>query len=631
MPLWDRLVAWFATRVTRGDDGLVLRVLGPLELRVGAERLSVRGGRERTLLATLLLRAGEIVPAEALVDELWGDNPPPSASHGLEVYVSRLRRVLNGHGAALVRKGAGYVVELGDAQLDAARFGELVEAAAASRDPASARELAGEALSLWRGRALADVDLGPSSRSAAGRLEEQRLRVLEVRIDADLALGRHREVVGELQALVAEHPNRERFVGHLMLALYGCGRPVDALDVYERTRRWLDDELGLRPSADLQQLSARIVRQDPELRAAWHRVGPPARDATPETYVGRRALAVAAGAVAVAVLAVTATGAASHSPGAPAARIALVLQSESRHTGYGSARAGALTDALYDIAASEALEPTLVELSASPTRSQVASTARWLEDGRFALVLIALDRPTTASFVPAVTDPGATRFVVLDGSLHELGLDGHESFTAVRFASEQPAQLAGALSGLFQPRAGQKPDVVSVVAGMRTHETVRVVTAFRRGLSRALPEGELRVEYTGETADPTSCERAANRQIDAGADVLFVHAGRCGAGALAVARARSVWAIASDGIGRAGDNVIGAAFEDWDNALFTAAHAFVEGALPAGRDVALGLDGYNVGLEMHSSLSPEIASEVVDLCSDLRVLAKERIRTYSEP
>ena len=155
--------------------------------------------------------------------------------------------------------------------------------------------------------------------------------------------------------------------------------------------------------------------------------------------------------------------------------------------------------------------------------------------------------------------------------------------------------------------------------------------AFKRGVSRALPHGAVQIGYTNETDDPTACELMANRQIDAGADVVFVHAGQCGAGALAVARTRGVWAIASDGLGRAGDNIIGAAFKDWDNAVSGAVAAFRDHRLPAGRDVTLTLDGYHVGLEMHTSLPPGVASKVVELCSDIRIHSTQRSSTTSDP
>jgi len=250
------------------------RILGPLEARVGDSVLPLGGAKQR---AVLLLRSSEVVPVDRLIDEVWGQSPPPSAAHSLEAYVSRLRQLFNGHGPSLIRRGAGYCLELGAVALDAHKFAELtddVQRAAADGHPERASGLAAEALALWRGPALADVVLGSSARAEAERLEELRLRTLEQRFDAELALGHHQELVGELQILVGQNPYRERFVGQLMLALYRSGRHAGALDVYERTRAALDGDLGLQPSAELQQLSGQMVRQEP-------RLGPPVTSTRP--------------------------------------------------------------------------------------------------------------------------------------------------------------------------------------------------------------------------------------------------------------------------------------------------------------------------------------------------------------
>ena len=204
-----------------------LWILGPIEARIADEPLALSRGKQRTVLGLLLLRAGEIVSIEDSVDELWGESPPASAAHTLEVYVSRLRQLFNGHGPSLVRRGTGYALELGDATLDAREFialaGDVSRAAADSQHELVAVR-ASEALSLWRGTALADVALGAIGRAEAERLEELRLRTLELRIDSELALGRHEQAVGELQSLVAQNPYRERFVAQLMLALYRSGQ-----------------------------------------------------------------------------------------------------------------------------------------------------------------------------------------------------------------------------------------------------------------------------------------------------------------------------------------------------------------------------------------------------------------------
>ena len=233
-------------------------VLGPIEVRSGGQTIEVGRGKQRALLAVLALNAGRVVPAERLIDELWGDDPPATATTALQVYVSKLRKSL-GEGVIETRD-PGYVVR---GELDADRFQTLV-ASARQAEPERAAELLREALSLWRGTALCDVDL-PLERA---RLEEQKLAAIEQRVDADLARGRSSELVGELEALVAEHPLREPFLAQLMLALYRSGRQAEALEAYRRSRAHLMDELGIDPSPRLQQLQQAILRQDDSLTIA---------------------------------------------------------------------------------------------------------------------------------------------------------------------------------------------------------------------------------------------------------------------------------------------------------------------------------------------------------------------------
>lgn len=192
--------------MTRSHD-VELRILGPLEANVGDEQIPLGGAKQRAVLAVLLLRANEVVPVGRLIDEVWGDDPPPSAAHSLEAYVSRLRQLFNGHQPSLVRRGAGYSLELRGAVLDARVFVELLDAASLAADqgdPGRASQLGAEALALWRGPALADVSLASAGRAEADRLDELRLRTLELRFEAELARGRHEELVGELRVLVGQ-------------------------------------------------------------------------------------------------------------------------------------------------------------------------------------------------------------------------------------------------------------------------------------------------------------------------------------------------------------------------------------------------------------------------------------------
>ncbi|HEX4747788.1 MAG TPA: BTAD domain-containing putative transcriptional regulator [Gaiellaceae bacterium] len=236
-------------------------ILGSLEVREGSRVLRLGGAKQRALLASLLLHANEVVSRDRLVDELWATSPPDTASTALQVYVSQLRKALGRD--LILTQPPGYLVRVSDGELDLHRFERLV-ARARAEEPAQAARLLQEGLALWRGSPLAE--LGHSfARPERARLEEQRLAALEQRIEADLALGRHAELVPELEGLVREQPLRERPRGQLMLALYRSGRQADALDVYRSGRRLLAEELGLEPGDELQRLEKAILNHDPSL------------------------------------------------------------------------------------------------------------------------------------------------------------------------------------------------------------------------------------------------------------------------------------------------------------------------------------------------------------------------------
>jgi DNA-binding SARP family transcriptional activator len=252
------------------------RLLGPLEVTDGQKRPSVIGGpRQRILLAVLLLHANEVVSADRLAASMWGERPPPTWAKSLQVHVSRLRAELGAE--RLTHRPPGYVLHVGPDELDLARFERLV-ARAGHTAPEQAAALLREALGLWRGEPLDDLAYEDFAQPHLARLREARLLALEARIDADLAAGRHAELTGELQALVLEHPLRERLRGQLMLALYRAGRQSDALDAYRAARRTLVGDLGLEPGAALRDLEAAILRHDPALDAAARRAPPSAAD-----------------------------------------------------------------------------------------------------------------------------------------------------------------------------------------------------------------------------------------------------------------------------------------------------------------------------------------------------------------
>jgi DNA-binding SARP family transcriptional activator len=245
-----------------------LRILGPLEVVRDGAPVALGGPRQRALLALLALRAGTVVPRYRLIDELWGERPPDSAVNVLQTYVSHLRKAVPA--GRLVTRPPGYLLAIEPDELDLHRFERLAadgRHALAAGDPAAAATALREALALWRGPALADVVEADVARVEAARLDELRLAALDERLRADLALGRHAEVVPELDALVAEHPLREGFRAHLMLALYRSGRQSDALAVYRDAHRTLGRELGIDPGHALRELEAAILRQDPSLDA----------------------------------------------------------------------------------------------------------------------------------------------------------------------------------------------------------------------------------------------------------------------------------------------------------------------------------------------------------------------------
>src|ERR671931_806185 len=248
----------------RADFGL----LGPLQVSREGSELQLGGPKQRALLAILLLEANHAVSADRLIDALWGDHPPDTAKNTLQVYVSQLRKLLPE--GSLETVPPGYRLGVESDALDLSRFEELAHqgrAALGIGDAATAAQALGAALALWRGPALADLALEPFAQTEAARLEELRLAVLEDRIEADLALGRHGPLVAELEHLIVQNPFRERLRAQLMLALYRSGRQAEALAVYQRTRRTLVDELGIEPGESLRQLEQAILAHDPSLDA----------------------------------------------------------------------------------------------------------------------------------------------------------------------------------------------------------------------------------------------------------------------------------------------------------------------------------------------------------------------------
>jgi DNA-binding SARP family transcriptional activator/ABC-type branched-subunit amino acid transport system substrate-binding protein/streptogramin lyase len=333
------------------------RILGPLEMYVEGQRIEIRGGKQRELLAVLLVHANEVVSPDRLIDDLWGASPPPTAAKTLQAHVSRLRTALGSSSDSLETHGHGYRLRLEPGELDADTFrGSLEEGrkALARGDAAVAADTLREALALWRGAALPEFRYADFAQAEIARLEELRLAAQEERVDADLELGRHDELVVELEALVAEHPLRERLRGQLMLALYRSGRQAEALQAYQEGRRALAEDLGLEPSESLQSLERRILEHDPELAAPERPVRPRLLPASAWRHPRRFALAGA-----------------------------LVLAAAVGLGAYQSTRGG---DDAVEVAGAVALDPdsgevvSRVPLGTTPSRVAVGNGAIWVVD-----------------------------------------------------------------------------------------------------------------------------------------------------------------------------------------------------------------------------------------------------------
>jgi class 3 adenylate cyclase len=257
------------------SSGTEYRILGPLEVLDEGRVVALGGGKPRALLAVMLLNPNEVLTTDRLIDALWGERAPPTAAKAVHVHVSRLRKALAagaGNGGAgegpLVTRERGYELQLDPKQLDSKCFERLVtegRSELAQGRPRRALEVLEEALSLWRGEPLADLAYEPFAQAESARLNDLRVGALELLVEAKLALGRHSEVIVELETLIGDHPYRERLRGQLMLALYRCERQADALEAYQDARRALLEELGIEPGERLRALERAILAQDPAL------------------------------------------------------------------------------------------------------------------------------------------------------------------------------------------------------------------------------------------------------------------------------------------------------------------------------------------------------------------------------
>ena len=281
----------------RVPTGMDFRILGPLEVLDESRAITLGGSKQRALLALLLLHVNETLSTDRLIDELWGERPPANAAKTVQMQISRLRKALageagNGSANVVVTREGGYELTLDPERLDSHRFERLVaegRSELAGGYPERALSMLDEALSLWRGAPLPELAFQPFAQREVGRLDDLRVAALERLIEAKLALGRHAEVVGQLEALIGEHPYREGLRAQLMLALYRSERQADALQAYQDARRTLVEELGIEPGERLRELERAVLAQDPTLAT-------PAVDTVELRPRGRRARCRLAGA-----------------------------------------------------------------------------------------------------------------------------------------------------------------------------------------------------------------------------------------------------------------------------------------------------------------------------------------------
>jgi SARP family transcriptional regulator, regulator of embCAB operon len=257
-----------------GESSVDIKVLGPLEAEENGVSITPTAAKPRQLLALLGLQAGHVVTVPTLIEELWGTAPPRSALTTLQTYVLQVRRRIEAAGTdaakdVLVTRYGGYLLDVGDGTVDVLAYERLAARGQRALEEGALEDASRSlhaALELWRGHPLADVRIGMRLAMEVTRLEESRLGVLEAQLDADLRLGRHQQVVGQLALLTAQHPLHENFCAQHMLALYRSGRKSHALQAYRALHDRLSDELGLAPSDRLRRLQSAILRADPELR-----------------------------------------------------------------------------------------------------------------------------------------------------------------------------------------------------------------------------------------------------------------------------------------------------------------------------------------------------------------------------
>jgi DNA-binding SARP family transcriptional activator len=480
-------------------------ILGPLEVHRGEERVELTGSRQRALLAVLLLRAGEVVPAERLLEDVWADDQPRAGATALRVRISQLRRALGPDGDLIKTRAPGYLITVEAGQLDVHRFERLTrdgDQALDRGEPEAAASLFEDALALWRGPALADFPYDAFAQGPAGRLEELRMAAREQLVAAQLALGRHGRILGELRELVAEYPLRERLWAHLILALYREGRQADALEAYRHARRTLTDQIGIEPGPELRMLEQQVLNQDPAL-AGEVRAARPARTV----------LAVASSDVTVDALA--AVGATLARDAGAELIVSAIVAGEQALAGV-TTRLGRLREGLQE--AGQEVR-TAAFTSDDPGRDATRLAAE------HDVALLLLDAP-----------PG-----VLDGAPFDTSLTGVLRAVAPDVAIVAGAERNGAAGDapVVVPFAGHDHDWAALEAGawlargrgssLRLVGTRAAPRAGRRDASRLLASASLALQRgVSVTSESVLADPGAEGVLEAASDAAFMVAGMSG-------------------------------------------------------------------------------------------------------
>jgi DNA-binding SARP family transcriptional activator/basic membrane lipoprotein Med (substrate-binding protein (PBP1-ABC) superfamily) len=601
------------------------RLLGTLEVALDDRPVSLGGSRARALLALLLLHRNEVLALDRIVEELWDGNAPKSAEQIVRVYVSNLRKALPPE--VLVTRGKGYVLVADPGQVDAERFDALRNEGhrlLAAGDVPDALKTLDEALALWRGPPLQEFAHESFAGSEIARLEELHLLALEDRFDAQLAAGRAPELVADLEQLVAANPLRERLRAQLMLALYRAGRQADALETYQRGRRFLVEELGLEPSEALRRLETQILQRDPDLDTPTVEPEKPTRrpPRSGRLRLGAAGLAlVAIGAVAALLVAAT-NGNSPRQPRASSLRVSLVEESTrklSAATPAGLDPAKGLNAAAEDLGVRTSVRYAGLPLSGF--LREIAAAARTSN-----LVIVSAT-PFGAAVAKVTRRFPHTKFLV-PGSVFDktASFAGQRNVTGMKFADYEDGYVGGYLAGLMM----HGKQAISAVGGVRTVESVRdLIAGYKAGARRAKPGIRVLVRYTG-TFDPRYrgvCAAAAKRQIEKGSAVVFDVAGGCGIGALGAAGAHGVWGLGVDSnLSSVGPQILASVVKRINTGTRLAIGMFATGQLPGGQNLpSLDLSTGSIGLAgINPRVPARVQAEVQKLVATLR--ARDRAR-----